>query len=495
MINGHCRLWFGGKILDDSVVVRNFFRSRFSIDDAVVELLLSVALERGGDFAELYFEHRRSGGIIYEDSSVKSTHSALSQGVGIRVVSGDSIGYAYTEDLSLDAMRKAAVTASQISSRDGKVSPINVTAIDYATDHYSTFMPTTEVSLSEKIALIRRADVAARGHDASIARVDVGFSDEEKRIMVASSNGEFVSDYQPLVRFNVVCLSEVGSERRTARWGGGGRLGLEYFELQTPEVLAQEAARQAVLQQTACEAPAGTFPVVLAAGDSGILLHEAVGHGLEADFNHKKTSNYSDRIGQEVASSLVTVVDQYKILNSTDSINIDDEGNLARRNLLIENGQLAAYMQDKISAEKFNVVPSGNGRRESFKNYPMPRMTNTYMMAGDSTADELIRKVDYGIYCKSFSGGQVNISNGDFVFSVTEGYLIEGGKVSAPIRDVNLIGNGPDVLGKVTGVGNDFQLSDGRWTCGKNGQSVPVGVGIPTVLISGMTVGGTQVGG
>jgi TldD protein len=270
---------------------------------------------------------------------------------------------------------------------------------------------------------------------------------------------------------------------------------MEYFEGHSPESLAEEAARQAILQQTAQEAPAGTLPVVLGAGDSGILLHEAVGHGLEADFNRKKTSNFSDRIGESVASELVTVIDDATILSSRGSINIDDEGNEPRRNVLIENGVLVGYMQDEISAKHFGVQPSGNGRRESFKDYPMPRMTNTFMTAGQDTPEDLIRRVDYGIYCKSFSGGQVNITNGDFVFSVTEGYLIEKGQVTAPIRDVNLIGNGPDAMSKVTGVANDFELSDGRWTCGKDGQSVPVGVGIPTVLISGMTVGGTQVQG
>ena len=311
--------------------------------------------------------------------------------------------------------------------------------------------------------------------------------------MIATSDGALVADFQPLVRFNVTCLSEDGDSRRTARWGGGGRLGMEYFQQHTPGALAEEAARQAVLQQEAREAPAGTFPVVLAAGDSGILLHEAVGHGLEADFNRKKTSNYTDRVGQSVASPLVTVIDDATIASSRGSINVDDEGNPARRNLLIEEGVLAAYMQDRISARHYRREPSGNGRRQSFRHYPMPRMTNTYMTAGESNPEDLLRRVDYGIFCKAFSGGQVNISNGDFVFSVTEGYLIEGGRITAPIRDVNLIGNGPDVLGKVSGVGHDFQLSDGRWTCGKDGQSVPVGVGVPTVLIDAVTVGGTQV--
>ncbi len=477
---------------DSRSPVAQFFNDRFSIDEAVMETLLATALGRGGDFAELFFEHKRSGAISFEDEQVKSSSAALSQGVGIRVVKGDAIGYAYTEDLSLDAMRRAAETAAQVSAGEGSTTPVDVTAADYDADRYVVPVPTTEAPLADKVELIRRADRAARRHHPSIARVDVNFGDEEKRIMVAASNGRLVADFQPLVRFNITCLSDLDGSRRQARWGGGGRLGMEYFDAHRPEALAEEAARQAVLQQEAREAPAGTFPVILAAGDSGILLHEAVGHGLEADFNRKKTSNYSGRIGQSVASELVTVIDDATILNSRGSINVDDEGNPTRKNLLIEEGVLAAYMQDRISSKHFGVEPSGNGRRQSFKHYPMPRMTNTYMPAGESAPEDLIRQVDYGIYCKSFSGGQVNISNGDFVFSVTEGYLIEKGRITAPIRDVNLIGNGPDALSNVTGVGSDFQLSDGRWTCGKDGQSVPVGVGIPTVLISGLTVGGTQ---
>jgi TldD protein len=301
-------------------------------------------------------------------------------------------------------------------------------------------------------------------------------------------------DVQPMMRFNVSCLSERDGQRQSSRWGGGGRMGMHYFEANPPEDLAAEAARQAVLLQDAVEAPAGTFPVVLAAGDSGILLHEAIGHGLEADFNRKKTSNYSDRIGQVVASDLCTVVDDGTISDSRGSINIDDEGNLPGYNVLIENGVLQSYLQDRISAEAMGMRPSGNGRRQSFQHYPMPRMTNTYMLGGQSAPEDIIKSVNRGIYCVAFSGGQVNISNGDFVFSVTEGYMIEDGKIARPIRNVNLIGNGPDVLTRVTAVGHDFRLSDGRWTCGKDGQSVPVGVGIPTVLVSGMTVGGTALG-
>ena len=478
---------------DTPADVIGFYSSQLGVDDAIAESVLASALARGGSFAELYFEHKRSGSLSFEDQQVKSTQASLSQGVGIRVVEGDAIGYAYTEDLSLDAMRRAAETAAQIAHGSQDADPVDVTAESYAADRYAIASPSTSTPLAEKVELLRRADQAARAWHSSIARVDASMVDEEKRVLIVRSDGRMVADYQPLLRFNVSCLSELEGERRNARWGGGGRMGMAYFDDHSPESLAEEAARQAVLQQEAREAPAGTFPVVLAAGDSGILLHEAVGHGLEADFNRKEHvqllqphrpagrlgTGHRDRRRHARPS---------RVARSTSTT----RAKLAGRNLLIENGLLAAYMQDRISSDHFGVAPSGNGRRQSFRHAPMPRMTNTYMTAGQDDPEDLIRRVDYGIYCKAFSGGQVNITNGDFVFSVTEGYLIENGQITAPIRDVNLIGNGPDVLSKVTGVGHDLEMSDGRWTCGKSGQSVPVGVGIPTVLVSGITVGGTQ---
>lgn len=470
-----------------------FFRDRYGIDEAVAQSLLDIALSRGGDYAELYFEHRVSGNVMFEQQAVKSATRGVTQGLGVRVLLGDAVGYAYTEDLGLDAMRRAADTAARIASHGGKVPPVDI--VHYETAHlYAPEASTVDVAPRDKVELMRRADAAARRFDPSIARVDISLVDEMKHIAIFTSDGRMTGDAQPLVRFNVTCLSERDGSRQTARWGGGGRMGMAYFDRHPPEDLAREAARQAVLLQSAIEAPAGTFPVVLAAGDSGILLHEAIGHGLEADFNRKKTSNYSDRIGEVVASRLCTVVDDGTIPESRGSINVDDEGNLPGYNVLIENGVLCAYLQDRVSAKAMNARPTGNGRRQSFRHYPMPRMTNTYMLAGESDPEEIIRSVKKGIYCAAFSGGQVNISNGDFVFSVTEGYLIENGRITAPIRNVNLIGNGPDVLTKVTAVGHDLKLSDGRWTCGKDGQQVPVGVGIPTVLVSGITVGGTKLG-
>lgn len=473
--------------------VAAFFQDTFAIDSAVIGELLGAGLSRGGDYAELYFEYRESGSITFEDQAVKSAGGGIMQGLGVRVIAGDAVGYAYTEDLSREAMRRAAETAAQISTGTRLVDPIDV-SVERQPQYYPILAESIEAASADKLAIIRRADAAARRYHPSISRVDVLIADETKRVLIATSDGRLAGDVQPLIRLNVSCLSEVDGSRQTARGGGGGRFGMEYFERTTPEQLAEETARQAVQLQAAEEAPAGTLPVVLAAGDSGILLHEAVGHGLEADFNRKRTSTYSDRVGQSVASALCTIVDDGTILNSRGSLNVDDEGVAGGTNTLIAGGVLQGYMQDRISARHFGVAPTGNSRRQSFKHYPMPRMTNTYMLAGETPPEEIIASVERGIYCVAYDGGQVNISNGDFVFSVTEGYLIEGGRVTAPIRNVNLIGNGPDALSKVTAVGTDFALSDGRWTCGKAGQSVPVGVGMPTVLISGITVGGTRQG-
>ena len=470
-----------------------YFVERYGIDGAVTSSLLSEALGRGGDFAELFFEHRTGTAIVFEDQQVKSASRNQTQGVGIRVVSGDAIGYAYSESLEVEAMRRAAETAGRVASDNERPSPVDATPLKLSRGHYSTSAPFVAEPAPAKVALLERADIAARAYDASVDRVDASIGDELKYLMVARSDGRIVGDVQPMIRLNVSVTSLRDGSRRVARTGGGGRLGMEYFARVTPEAAAQDAARMAVLQHDAIEAPAGTLPVVLAAGDSGILLHEAIGHGLEADFNRKGTSNYTGRIGTPVASALVSVVDDATIRDSRGSINVDDEGNETGRNVLIEDGVLRGYLHDEMSARHFGVRPGGSGRRESFKHYIMPRMTNTLMLAGESNPEDVIRSVDRGIYCVSFSGGQVNISNGDFVFSVTEAYMIEHGRITAPIRDVNLIGNGPDVLSRVTMVGSDYQLSDGRWMCGKDGQSVPVGVGLPTILVSGITVGGTSV--
>jgi TldD protein len=463
------------------------------IDAALAERLLAVALERGGDYADLFFEYRVSGDLSYEEGRVRTVGRSVSLGLGVRVVQGDATGYAYSEALDFDHMAHAARIAAQIAAGGKAVAPQPLASRELPRRYEVATLAIDEPGPA-KVELLVRADRAARAADPRITKVQVSLVEAYKEILIATSDGLFLADRQPMVRFGVHAVAESDGKRQSGSSGGGGRFGLDYFSAHTPESHGKEAARVALAMLDAQEAPAGEMEVVLAPGDSGILLHEAVGHGLEADFNRKRTSNYTDQIGQRVASPLVTVVDDGTIGSSRGSINVDDEGNPGQSNLLIEDGILRAYMQDRISARHFGLAPSGNGRRESFREIPMPRMTNTLMLAGKDSPEEILRGVKRGIYAKRLSGGQVNISNGDFVFSLTESYLIEDGKLTAPLKGVNLIGNGPDVLTKVTQVGNDFALSDGMWTCGKDGQSVPVGVGTPTVKIAAITVGGTGMG-
>jgi TldD protein len=460
-----------------------------------VELLhqyLQEALSSGGDYADLFFEYRVSSSLSLEEEKIKNVGRGITVGVGVRVLSGESSGYAYSEDLRPESIREAARTAAAIAHSGRKTAAISVTPKHFA-DRYALTTPSAFVPGQDKLSYLHRANQAARAASPQIQKVEVALIDEYREICIVSSDGVLVSDIQPMLQLRVHSVAEHNGKRQGGNSGAGGRVGLDFLQKKTPESLGQEASRIALAMLDARPAPAGQFPVVLAKGDSGILLHEAVGHGLEADFNRKKTSNYSDRIGTSVASELCTIVDDPSIDASRGSINVDDEGNEPTKSTLIENGILRGYLHDRLSAQHFKIKPSGNGRRQSFHSLPMPRMTNTYMLGGQDDPEEIIKSVQKGIYAVRFSGGQVNISNGDFVFSLTEGYLIEDGKITAPLKGVNLIGNGPEALTKVVSVGHDFALSDGTWTCGKDGQSVPVGVGIPTVKISSITVGGTEV--
>jgi TldD protein len=414
-------------------------------------------------------------------------------GLGVRVLAGDATGYAYSEDLTFERMAQAARTAAQIAAAGGAPAPAAIQPVKIP-DFYPVGEPSIDVAAEGKLSLLTRADRAARAADPRITKCTVSLGEEWKEILVITSDGRMVADRQPILRFSVFAIAEDGDKRQSGSSSGGGRMGLEYLEepAHTPEAHGREAARVALAMLDARDAPAGEMEVVLGPADSGILLHEAIGHGLEADFARKKTSNYTDRVGQRVASPLCTVVDDGTVGRSRGSINVDDEGHVGRSNVLIKDGILVDYMHDRLSAKHFRREASGNGRRQSFRHMPLPRMTNTVLQPGSHSAEEIIRSVKHGVFAKKFSGGQVNISNGDFVFSLTEGYLIEDGKITAPLKGVNLIGNGPDVLTRVSMVGNDFQLSDGMWTCGKDGQSVPVGVGTPSVKIDRITVGGTK---
>lgn len=466
-----------------------------AVDDAFAEKLLRTALDGGGEYADLFFEYRATGNLSYEEGILKSAARGVTMGLGVRVQKGDATGYAYTEEFEPESMTRAARTAAQIASGGGSHAPVPLES-RAAPKRYEQEGLTLEVSGEAKRALLQRADRAARAYDPRITRVEGSFAEEIRELLIATSDGFIARDRQPLMRFGVRAIAEEGTLRQAGSSGGGGRLGLDYFLLpgRKPEDHGREAARVAIAMLHAVEAPAGELPVVLAPGDSGILLHEAVGHGLEADFNRKKTSNYTDRVGQLVANELVTVTDDPTLQGARGSINVDDEGRSARPVTLIEGGVLRGYMQDRHSAEFFHTK-SGNGRRESFRSPPMPRMTNTLLLGGPHGPEEILRSVKRGVFARRFSGGQVNISNGDFVFSLTESYLIEDGRITAPLKGVNLIGNGPEVLRRVDMLGADVEISDGIWTCGKDGQSVPVGVGCPTVRISSITVGGTRVGG
>jgi TldD protein len=428
-----------------------------------------------------------------EEGRVRTVGRGVTMGLGVRVLRGDATGYAYTEELSDDRMLEAARTAAQIASAGGAPAPVAIRPVTLP-DFYPVPRSSLATPGADKVALLRRADVAARAADPRIVRVEASLAEEHREVLVVTSDGHLARDRQPMIRFGVSAVAEEGAQRQGGRSGGAGRFGMEYFDRpdQSPEAHGREAARLAVGMLHAEDAPAGPMEVVLGPGESGILLHEAVGHGLEADFNRKKTSNYTDQIGKPVASELCTIVDDGTVANARGSINVDDEGNPGQRNVLIENGILVGYMQDKISSKHFKTAPSGNGRRQSFRHEPLPRMTNTFMAPGQDDPEDIIRSVKRGVYAKRFSGGQVNISNGDFVFALTESYLIEDGKLTAPLKGVNLIGNGPDVLRKVTMLGHDHALSEGTWTCGKDGQSVPVGIGTPTMKIAEITVGGTK---
>jgi TldD protein len=413
-------------------------------------------------------------------------------GLGVRAQQGDATGYAYTEKLDWEAMSRAAKTAASIASGGGAPAPQKVEARTLPS-RYELDRVTLDVPGMDKRKILERAAAAAHAHDPRVVKVECSFAEELREILLFTSDGKLARDVQPLMRFGIRVVVERDGKRQEGSSGGGGRTTLGYFDGKSPEWHAKQAASQAILMLDAEEAPAGQMEVVLAPGDSGILLHEAVGHGLEADFNRKGTSNYAGQIGQIVASELCSVTDDATLLQSRGSINVDDEGNEPRSSILIENGRLVGYMHDRLSANHYKLTPSGNGRRESFACAPLPRMTNTILMAGPHDPEEILKSVKKGIFAKRFGGGQVDISNGDFVFSLTESYLVEDGKITAPLKGVNLIGNGPDVLRKVVMLGNDVETSDGVWTCGKDGQSVPVGVGCPTMKISAITVGGTKV--
>ena len=443
------------------------------------------------DAADLYFQISRNESWTVEDGILKEGSFSLDQGVGVRAVSGEKTGFAYSDELMLPALEQAAGAARAIA-RQGQSKAVQVAPGSQSQNLYPAIDPIVSISDEQKKALVNEIDRGTRKLDKRIEQVIVSLTSCQDLILIAAADGTLAADVRPLVRLNVSVIVEDNGRREQGYAGGGARADLNYFLNNDLAMdLAREAVRQAVVLLDAAPAPAGAMPVVLGNGWPGILLHEAVGHGLEGDFNRKGTSAFTGRVGQRVASELCTIVDDGTIQNRRGSLAVDDEGTPGQYNVLIEKGILKGYMQDKLNARLMGVAATGNGRRESFAHIPMPRMTNTFMLAGPHNPQEIIESVDKGLYAPSFGGGQVDITSGKFVFSANEAYLIEKGKVTAPVKGAMLIGDGPEVLGRISMVGDDLELDRGVGTCGKDGQSVPVGVGQPTLRIDELTVGGT----
>lgn len=463
------------------------------LQESDIEKIMSRLLSSSVDAADIYFQSSHSESWVMEGGIIKEGSYSIEQGAGVRAVSGEKTGFAYSDRIELPVLLEAANNVKAIV-RQGQEAQVKLTYAPNTTQYYPIANPLKSLAEQQKIDLLRQIDTETRQLDPRIEEVIISLSGGHDVVLVANQDGQLAADVRPLVRMNVTVIVEENGRREQGSMGGGGRSDYGYF-LDHDRALAfgKEAVRQALVNLEAEEAPAGNMTVVLGSGWPGILLHEAIGHGLEGDFNRKGTSAFSGRVGERVASDLCTVVDDGTLAGRRGSLSIDDEGTPTEKTVLIENGILKGYMQDKLNARLMGVKSTGNGRRESYAHLPMPRMTNTYMLAGKHNPEEIIKSVKKGLYAKNFAGGQVDITSGKFVFSASEAYLIENGKITRAVKGATLIGNGPDVLTKVSMVGDDLELDSGVGTCGKEGQSVPVGVGQPTIKIDGITVGGTSV--
>ncbi len=462
------------------------------IDQQTVQRLLARALQRGGDYADVFCERRLAMSFRLQSGHIHESGLTITQGVGIRVIVGESAGYAYSDDLSTESLLRAAHIASLIARDAGAPRE----AVRIVSSRVAPFYDTVrnEHAESERyVALLERADEAARRFDARVTAVNASVSDELQEVWIGTSDGRWLHDRRPLISLGVQVVSAKNGERGHGFVGDGGRTSIAFYDRRTPESIALEAARISTTNLEAVPAPAGEMEMIVGCGGGGVLLHEAVGHGLESDFNRQGVSLYSGRIGERVASDLVTIYDDGNLPEERGSVSIDDEGNPGTHKVLVERGILRGYMQDYLNGTLMRTASTGSGRRQSFRVMPQPRMCNTYMPSGESTVEDIIGSTKRGIYAKSFAGGQVEISRGDFVFMVAEGYLIENGSIAAPVKNATIVGNGPDVMTKVVAVANDSRLANRHYTCGKGGQYVPVGVGMPTVKISTITVGGSNV--
>ncbi len=465
---------------------------RFGIDEALLAAAISSAMSRGADSADVFVQHRVSSSLGMQDGAVNRSAASVSLGVGVRAVKGDQQGYGYTEDLSLPAVLDCARTAAAIADGPARPGPQRFHVAGQTPDRYPVQVRWEDVRPEQTMPILTGLEARALASDSRVRKVNLTFADEYGAILLADSTGRIVEDFQPMTRLYLQVTAEQGGRRESGGYNVAARSGLEYYDDERLSRVVREAVARTTILFEAVPAPAGEMPVVLGAGSSGILLHEAIGHGMEADFNRKNVSIFSDKIGKPVAKPFVNIVDDATLAHARGAINVDDEGNPAGVTHLVENGILSTYLHDAVSARAYGVKPTGNGRRESYQHAPLPRMRATYMLNGPHTKEEIVASVKKGVFCSNFTNGQVNIGAGDFTFYVKNGWLIEDGKLTRPVKDVNVIGNGPKVLERIDMVANDLVIDEGGWTCGKDGQSVPVSQGIPTVRVSSITVGGQR---
>jgi TldD protein len=473
-------------------IAKSLLLTPFGLDERHLTKALNEIRAHRVDEADLYFQYTCSEGWSLEEGIVKTGSFSIDQGVGVRAVSGEKTAFAYSDDISQASLMDAARTVRTIggAAQSGRVKTAT-RSVAAARSLYPKTDPIGTLDSATKVALLGKVERLARAKDPRVMQVMAGLASEYDVVLVARADGTLAADVRPLVRLSVTVIAEQKGRREVGSSGGGGRFGLAYFDDMQIEKYVDEAVHAALTNLDARPAPAGEMTVVLGSGWPGILLHEAIGHGLEGDFNRKGSSAFSGRIGQRVAAPGVTVLDDGTIADRRGSLNVDDEGNASQRNVLIEDGILKGYIQDSMNARLMGVAPTGNGRRESYAHIPMPRMTNTYMLGGDKDPQEIVRSIKKGLYATNFGGGQVDITSGKFVFSASEAYWVENGKILYPVKGATIVGNGPDALTRVSMIGNDMRLDSGVGTCGKEGQSVPVGVGQPTLRIDGLTVGGT----
>jgi TldD protein len=469
-----------------------YFESQFGITDALCKKVLDQALSKGGDFADLYFEHMISNWLTLEDGRVDRAYVSIDLGVGIRTVKAEQVGYGFTQELTEKSMLAAASTAATIASSTAKPAAKEYVKLE-TSDYYPLNTLLTDVPLESKLPLVQNVNKKCFDLSDLVIKVSAGFHDSQKRMMVVTSDGVKAEDLQPRNYLYSSVVAEKDGKKERSGWNFGGRRDFSYYTDELVNSVAEEAVKRAVTLFDAVQPPAGEMPVVLGPGLTGILLHEAIGHGMEADFNRKKMSTYSNMIGKKVAESFVTIIDDGTTPSLLGALNVDDEGVPSKKTVLVENGILKSYLHDRISARYYNVEPTGSGRRESYEHYPQPRMRNTYMLPGENQPAEVIKSAKKGIYIGDVSNGQVKIGEGDFAFYVSQGKLIEDGKLTAPIKDVNIMGNGPKMLENITMIATDLVLyGGGGGACGKGGQAVPVSFGLPTCLVKSMTVGGVQ---